>query len=336
MDLFTSSFKRYVSIFSAVFLAFVGLHIIVVESRFCINGGGVGTTEFQSSVIRGQRYLYDLKNPDILLVGASLTGRIRAREMGPRVYNLAWPFLTGLSALRVVAEKSELPKTVLVQVHQMLAVEPAMEDVLLDPMWLSMRDRLPLLRQEFKPTALMKFILLDSLLGRDHDEWFLPQRIERPTGQIISYSYVQAQDNFARAKASLPSEIAVADARVRAYLDRIVTQHYRPFFVEKSDGNFEETEMLTTRISQLKQIFEDLKSRGNTRVVLNKIEMGPEVERLPIYNKFLEVIAKNFAGYEWLHITGPDFRYIDDLHMEERTSYIYTEKLMEYLKIKPW
>lgn len=327
----TSSFRsnlKYTLIWlvaiSGIYSAF--LHLPVFDA-----GGCVGNTDFQNAVIRGQRYLYDLKNPDIVMVGASLTVRIRAREMGPSVFSVAWPYLSGLTALRTVVKKPEKPRTVILQVHQLLAEEPALEEILFNPVFFEARKHIRSLRQEFRPINIIKFLLIDAQNVTQVPDWFLPQRVNFKNGLLLANSQEESRASFERARLEKVEPTKPMNQKIRVWLSHIILDHYEEFFEAKESG-FVEKPLYQSRLTALKEMIADLQSHG-TKVVLNQVPMGPEVEAMPMYQHFVANVKHEFNQLEYIHITSPEFQFIDGLHMEDRTAFLYTEKLMSYLGI---
>jgi hypothetical protein len=319
----TFSFRKYLATILFTF-------IFACSGYFCLSylpifrfGGGVGNTDWQNCQIRAQRYLYDLKDPEVVIIGSSMSGRIRHRLMGDHVYNMAYPCILGLTALEIIEAKKEKPKVLIVQLHQILNSDQDMKDVVLSPFWNVMRRHIRSLRQEFRPSTIFKFLITEKLSRlRVADDWFLPSRIDLATGRIMAQTPEESQALIRQAHESKGAEGLHSDKIGVAMLDDFKAHYGRLF--DSSNGRPEEKEEFTRKLAELKRHFESLEKAG-TKIVLNQMPIAKEFEALPVYQYFVTQIKAAFPKLQYLNFNSDEFRLPDGLHMDDRSALLLTE-----------
>lgn len=121
-----------------------------------------GISQRQENIIKGQRYLYQ-KNQlnSIVLVGSSITGSIKVKNIGDQVTNIAMAGSNSKTGLELVKLKSTLPSLLLIEINETISkeIDRQLIDSVHHPILDSIRFYLPMFREEYKPIS----VLVESL-----------------------------------------------------------------------------------------------------------------------------------------------------------------------------
>ncbi|MCX6118461.1 MAG: hypothetical protein NT027_13035, partial [Proteobacteria bacterium] len=294
-------------------------------------GGSVGNTDLQNCIIRSQRYLYDLKNPNLVFIGSSLTARIRTKLLPGSVFNLAYPCLSGMTGLSIVEKKTEAPKVLVIQLNQMLNLDPLLIDDVLSPASYIPKKYLRALRQEFRPTSILRFIF-GSLTGSKGqlDDWYLPQKIDLSSGEPLRLSQESIAQTYVDAQ-SMPKVNYDISKEVRSSLEQNVREQYELFFL-KDGTSYIDTPLFSKRVTEFRQKLMDLKSKG-TRVYFNQMPLDRANENFEIYVHYVKRIRDMFANETFIYVQSEDFSYTDGLHLDDRSAVLYTKELSKQLNL---
>lgn len=171
----------------ALFIAYA-LFLELPMFRF---GGGEGFSDWQSCQIRAERYLFDLKKPDVVFVGSSMTRVVRTAHMGERFFNLGSPCIQISGGLELVEMKEPKPKVLVIEVNFLHDISESLVPKLIGqgpP--LVLKKYLKPLRQEYSLPIVVKFLaryLRGHTSLQAEDVWFLPTRLDTTTGLQVRY-----------------------------------------------------------------------------------------------------------------------------------------------------
>lgn len=115
-----------------------------------------GITQWETNVIKAQRYLYRADQPvRLVLVGSSLANNIKASDIGPQVANLAMAGGATQTGLEIVGRDQSPPAIVLVELNDTISrqIDSQLIASLYDPLLYELRRWLPLFREEYRPAS---------------------------------------------------------------------------------------------------------------------------------------------------------------------------------------
>ncbi|WP_254563562.1 hypothetical protein [Oscillatoria sp. HE19RPO] len=121
-----------------------------------------GISQRQENIIKGQRYLYQKNRPNsIVIIGSSITGGIKAQNIGYQVTNIAMAGSNSKTGLELIKLNSTLPSLLLIEINETISkeIDRQLIESVHHPILDSIRFYLPMFREEYKPIS----VLVDSL-----------------------------------------------------------------------------------------------------------------------------------------------------------------------------
>jgi hypothetical protein len=339
MNLSISNFKLTQRVWLLSFGVALALAIIFFLAAFKTPlfraGGGVGQSDLQNCLIRAERYLYDLKDPDIVLVGTSRTARLRADLMGDRYYNLGYPCVGVLGGLYYIRQKPVPPKTVVLETTtflEMTSYKVAIDEINHIAMPSIIKQYIPFLRQEYFVFPLLKHLGRFPLTKMPPPEtmWFIPQRINLdtgrphvtdPTGEDL-YRRAREMDERIQSQKSKPIPAVPA-----GFLNSYVAYVWK----EPSGGQHCGDGTAVGVAQSLVAYAKELEARG-TRVVFQEIPETLAVQNLPCRNTLRKKIQELMP--QSLYIVQSDHPYYtsDGIHLTPDESIHYSAILKRSLE----
>jgi hypothetical protein len=121
-----------------------------------------GISQRQENIIKGQRYLYQKNQQNsIVLIGSSITGAIRVKNIGDQFTNIAMAGSNSKTGLELIKLNSTLPSLLLIEINETISkeIDRQLIESVHHPILDSIRFYLPMFREEYKPIS----VLVDSL-----------------------------------------------------------------------------------------------------------------------------------------------------------------------------
>lgn len=142
------------SIFTCLFLA--------ISYQILIWGGIIPPSDgihiWQSNAIKAQRYVYNNNpEPNLVLVGSSLTDLIREDYMGDSVQNLAFAGDASQTGVEIVKRKKSKPPILAVEMSSTISrgVNEELIDFLYQPLLYWLKLYFPIFREEYRPVSVV-------------------------------------------------------------------------------------------------------------------------------------------------------------------------------------
>lgn len=125
-----------------------------------------GATQWETNIIKSERYLAEREPARLVLVGSSLTNNIPLEKMSRGVVNLGLAGGAPQTGLEIVARNPVKPAVVIVELNDTIRrqADTDMIDSLFSPTQFQLRQALPMFRQEYRPISV--FINLIRTRGR--------------------------------------------------------------------------------------------------------------------------------------------------------------------------
>ncbi|MEG3955233.1 hypothetical protein [Microcoleus sp. herbarium2] len=137
-----------------IFLFLMSFYHVLVSGG--VLPGSEGVSMSQNNIVKAQRYVYqDDSNLKMVLVGSSLAGYLNVKDIGEGVKSIALGGGASQTGLEIVKRSKSKPRIVLVEINDTILrkIDSELIDSLYDPIFYSMRQYLPMLRQEYRPVS---------------------------------------------------------------------------------------------------------------------------------------------------------------------------------------
>lgn len=115
--------------------------------------------QYQANVIQAEKYLYADTTPESLLIGTSLSARIKVKDL-PGFYSLSMPGMGVYDAYHVVFKRKNLPKNIFIEIN--LFSKPENETFVQtfeSPITSFFKQNLEILREQNQPLCIVKDIM---------------------------------------------------------------------------------------------------------------------------------------------------------------------------------
>ena len=123
-----------------------------------------GQHQWQDNVINAQRYIYNSSRPPVVVVGSSLSTRLRG--LPTDYFNLALGGSDCLTGLAIVLRESCCPQLVLIEANSLRGIDEAFVAKLYAPLIYPLKRYLLSLREEYNPLTVLMSIVAGNA-GRD-------------------------------------------------------------------------------------------------------------------------------------------------------------------------
>ena len=183
-NLFKSKFRPFfVPVLTCIFL--LGLYQVSIWGGLLPPSNGV--TQFESNVIKAQRYVYQNQPDSMVLVGSSLTDNIKPEDIGSNVTNLAMAGGASQTGLEVIKKKPVKPSTLLVELNYTIdrKVDAKLVDSLYDPFFYLTRLAFPMFRDEYRPVSVLVYYLKNRSKQQDKDKINNPELTQKEIGRLV-------------------------------------------------------------------------------------------------------------------------------------------------------
>ena len=297
MSLSTFNSKRsWLQLFTLSALLFTSYSLLLEHDQFRY-GGGVGSSDWENCKIRAERYLYDIKNPRIVIVGSSLAQRIDTNYLSTDFFSLATNCLRGIVGLEIVHQAEHTPKIIIIESN--IVVNPTFSKILdeiFHPFHFHLKHYFKSMRTEYKPSNVFRFGLKKILGYKEPSDWTVPTRIDNENG-IPKKSQ----------KSNLDISIKKISPEIAKKFEQI-TKRQETQGIESGNRKYKDNRL------RLKQIVQNLESR-NAKVVF--LEMPMKTRNATTGASFVESTFPNhqiIKGY--LHASK--FEYSDGRHLSFR------------------
>jgi hypothetical protein len=161
-----------------------------------------GQHQWQDNVINAQRYIYSSSRLPVVVVGSSLSTRLR--DLPADYFNLALGGSDCLTGLAIVLREGYCPKLVLIEANSMRGVDEGFVAKLYASLSYPLRRYLPALREENNPLTVLMSAVSDRVV-RDPD---VP-------GELLQLA-------VARAKVPIDNEFRIQNGRNLDQLEKLV------------------------------------------------------------------------------------------------------------------
>ena len=146
-----------------------------------------GVTQFESNVIKAQRYVYQNQSDSMVLVGSSLTDNIKPEYIVSNVTNLAMAGGASQTGLEVIKKRAVKPSTLLVELNYTIdrKVDAKLVDSLYDPVLYLSRLAFPMFREEYRPVSILVYYLKNRSKQQDKDKINNSELTEKEIGRLV-------------------------------------------------------------------------------------------------------------------------------------------------------
>ncbi len=156
MNLYISSSKIKLILKSLGFFVLLFASYVILVPLF-FPGGGVSQSQWQRNIIKAQRYIYRNTDIDSVVVGTSLSARIRKDLMPEEFFNMSFTGGSIFSGLEVIKRSNRYPDVLFIETNLlMMPIDTSFMDGLFTPLIYSLRDYVPALRMEYQPVSFVQ------------------------------------------------------------------------------------------------------------------------------------------------------------------------------------
>jgi hypothetical protein len=115
--------------------------------------------QYQTNIIKIDRYLYNDTTPKKVILGSSLSARLVPDSI-PGISNLALAGMSIFDGFNIIARKSTFPKVIFIETNIITRGEsPVLKEVLNSNVNYKLKGTFPALRDEYQPVGMIKGIL---------------------------------------------------------------------------------------------------------------------------------------------------------------------------------
>jgi hypothetical protein len=146
-----------------IFLFLISFYQVLVSGRVLPASDGVSL--IQNNIVKAQRYVYqDDSDLKIVMVGSSLAANLHITDIGKGVKSIALGGGSSQTGLEIVQRSNSNPQIILVEINDTITrkIDRDLVDSLYNPLFYSMRQYLPILREEYRPVS----VFIQSLKKR--------------------------------------------------------------------------------------------------------------------------------------------------------------------------
>ncbi len=333
----TSNSNRFIARSLVITLVLIVAYLGLLETPLFRFGGGIGNSDWQNCIIRAERYLYDLTSPDILIMGTSRAARIRTAYLGPRVYNFAYPCLSGETAIHLIRDKKIKPRLLLIELNELLVSEDhtIIEDIY---RFAGLKRHLKILRQEYKPVLVLKK-LAQEMSGQSFHEWYLPQVVDHKTGMAAGLP------DEVRLKALKEAEIGTdgslfEDPKLSSAPDFASQLNSYVFGDNRTEDNpavlasFIKNRMAAARPKVYREFIDELIGQG-TDVAFFWMPQPKPVDSHYFYQGVRALKDQLFPDVPFFYDPTTPYRFSDILHVSDSSAMVFTRFLNQELEKLP-
>ncbi len=177
-------------------------------------------TTGQRNLVKAEDYLYEASDHcDTILIGSSMSERLRAERLAPHCYNLSFSGLSALDGLYLIERSGHVPKVLFVEINSIAREVPVSLDMatITDSSGRRLKQWFPFLRQKYQPVGVLKALLRDWQSGPDGTAEAIAAA--RPD-TALQQKMVQQLYNVMRLPLS-PTATANSFRKAKAYLSRL-------------------------------------------------------------------------------------------------------------------
>ena len=109
----------------------------------------------QENIRNIEDYIYDFKDREIVIVGSSITARIKQHMLGPKYWNLAIQGGTSLTGLEIILKNKAAPKLVIVELNVINNFDGRLIRDIFNSILYPIRSVIPSFREKYRPTNLL-------------------------------------------------------------------------------------------------------------------------------------------------------------------------------------
>lgn len=127
-----------------------------------------GINQRQVNQIKAERYMYSVRDPNLVLVGSSMTAVLQEKYFDyPQVTNIALSGESSQTGLKLVALKNKKPEILLVELNYTLTLETDSEIIgaIQHPLLQFVKTWFPIFRNEYQPVSVLVHYLKSHFGG---------------------------------------------------------------------------------------------------------------------------------------------------------------------------
>ncbi len=114
--------------------------------------------QWQENIIKAQKYIYDNKKYDVVLVGSSMANNLKVDQI-PGWYNLACASEGPSDGLNIILKSGNIPKTILIEMNKLeKPLDTDLDQRLFGPVDFFLSKYFPIFRKTYQPAGLLNFI----------------------------------------------------------------------------------------------------------------------------------------------------------------------------------
>lgn len=274
--------------------------------RKWLEGGQHAINQFSSNIIKAESILYEKDRINIVVVGTSLTNRIRQAWLPKDSIAFGMSGASTQDGLAVLLRSGLSPKYVFVEMN---VIERGGSQ---------------------RSTSLRKSILNDTLMPLRRN--FLEFREKnRPSTYLIkrlaiSYYSTFRNPRHGEAPESKNKHVSVSNEKLKMRVAKNIKRHYDMFSRVKEKA-------LMAKMNELMNLVNEIERRGST-VILYETPMHPALCNSDKMKMTRRLAASVFPGHVYLRARDcSKYRTTDGMHLSKRSAYLYTRQLLKVLPV---
>jgi hypothetical protein len=281
-----------------IFLFLISFYQVLVSGRVLPASDGVSLIQNKA-----QRYVYqDDSDLKIVMVGSSLAANLHITDIGKGVKSIALGGGSSQTGLEIVQRSNSNPQIILVEINDTITrkIDRDLVDSLYNPLFYSMRQYLPILREEYRPVS----VFIQSLKKR----------------------YQQNQKLTKKALDSLEPRNLTPDLSQKAIQTTVDIQS-KPLSNQDAKNMKQEADLIKNQIAEITK-------DSRTKVVLFDIPLESRVNATLRIKQVRELAKKPFPPdrFEWLPPPPPqEWRTNDGIHLIRSDARDFAEFLRDKL-----
>ena len=265
----------------------------------------------QTNIINAQRYLYSEEPHDNVIVGSSLSTRLRLNAL-PGYTNLAFGGLTSMNGLNIVQHGNSLPSAVFIETN--VLQKPEDQDFntnLFSPFPFYSKKYIVSLRDNKKPLAFTEIAITTLFPGLIPDGSGTAESAPAsPKGPTATLATSQPVPNVELDGLSTPPRSAIFQASLDNHRQQYTTPNYT---------------IIDTNILVLQRYVNDLTAAG-VEVFFFEMPVHNELQELPMARYIRDEIRMVFPDteYHYIELPGWTASTTDGLHLAPEEAVEYT------------
>lgn len=274
-----------------------------------VNPFSLQVNQWQGNIVTAERFIYDSKDVENVLIGTSLTVRLIMDSL-PEYTNLSLNGQTIFDGLNVLRCKDDLPKNVFIEINVLQKNEnPNFRQIITSPITRNLKEYFPFFRSDRQPLAYVSDEFVKPIVSSFYWKIYLKLQVRlQGNNSQKEFSSAQIQE-----EAKLKVFNDMLDKKINEYSASI------------------DTVFMNDQFNKLKDHINYLESNG-VNVVFYEMPVNPELIELPRAVYFRNKIQLEFPTNDLIYLPQDlsPYRTTDGMHLNPEEAAIYTH----YFKVE--